>query len=689
MITDPNASQPKQLRLKSIIGFSGTVPQGLVRHPAGTHRLYPLGSNIVVQDTRTGAQEFLRGHSNLITCLTVSKSGRYIASGQITHMGFQADIILWDFATRTAIKHLSLHKVKVEALAFSPNDKFLVSLGGEDDNSVIVWDLEKGNAICGAPASKDSAGVTLCLAFANNDDYSFVTGGHCTLRVWEINVAARKVKPTDCQMGTIKRIVKCLCLDERDEFMYCGTSTGDLLQVAVATRLFKQAGPNKEKDIFSLGIVSCAITLDGDGILVGAGDGTVALLSLGGGPSTAASGSGSGTPPLKLVRTTKLDGRVTSICPVSATHLLASTSQSNIYSIDLATLTPSRLVAWHYSPVNDMAFPPDSSQVFATASDTDIRIWGAAAAQEYLRIRLPNLEAKCILFKRDGKSLISGWTDGKIRAFGPQSGRLQWEIHDAHKKCVTALAVSDMDDAEGSYRIVSGGEDGQVRVWRVTRHAQTLETAMKEHKGTVTCIKIRKNNLECVSSSSDGSCIIWDLVRHVRNQVLFAPSFFKAVCYYAEENQLLTSGTDRKVAYWEAYDGSLIREIEASMSDTINGLDMAADGRSFVIGGSDKIVKVYRYEEGDVTYVGIGHSTDILKVKISPDGRTIVSVSSDGAVFQWEWPTDDDEEHDNGSGGGGEYDPMRRALHSAASSTAGGAGGSRIEEVDRGGEFGV
>ncbi|KAI9188916.1 hypothetical protein H9P43_000338 [Blastocladiella emersonii ATCC 22665] len=618
--------QPTRLKLKSIIGFSGTVPQGLLRHPAGTHRLYPLGSNVVIQDLATGQQEFLQGHTNLITCLAISKSGRYIASGQVTHMGFQADIILWDFETRRAIKHLSLHKVKVEALAFSPNDLYLASLGGEDDNSVIVWDLERGTAICGAPASKDSAGVTLCLTYLNNDDLTFVTGGHSTLRVWEVQVAARKVKPTDCQMGTIKRIVKCITLDNNDEFMYCGTSTGDLLKVAVATRLFKLSGPPKERDNFSLGIVSCALTWDAQSIVVGAGDGHVATLSL---------------PGLKVTHRTKLDGRVTSLCPVSEHHLLASTSQSNIYSIDLRSMHADRLVAWHYSPVNDIAFPPESAQVFATASDMDIRIWGAASAQEYLRIRLPNLEAKCIMFKQDGSSLISGWTDGKIRAFGPQSGRLQYEIHDAHKKCVTALAVTDMDARDGSYRIISGGEDGQVRIWRISRHAQTLENAMKEHKGTVTSIKIRRNNLECVSSSSDGSCILWDLVRHVRNQVLFAPSFFKAVCYYPEENQLLTSGTDRKIAYWEAYDGSLIREIEASQSDAINGLDMARDGTRFVIGGSDKLVKMYRYEEGDVTHVGVGHSTEILKVKIAPDQRTIVSVSSDGAVFQWEWPADE------------------------------------------------
>ena len=84
-------------------------------------------------------------------------------------------------------------------------------------------------------------------------------------------------------------------------------------------------------------------------------------------------------------------------------------------------------------------------------------------------------------------------------------------------------------------------------MWKITKQVQVLEDAMKEHKGTVTSIKIRNNDMECVSSSSDGSCIIWDLTRYVRNQVLFAPSFFNAVTYYPDESQLLTVGTDRKV----------------------------------------------------------------------------------------------------------------------------------------------
>ena len=50
----------------------------------------------------------------------------------------QADIIIWDFEERRRCFNLKLHKVKVEAMAFSPNDKYLVSLGGQDDGRWVI-----------------------------------------------------------------------------------------------------------------------------------------------------------------------------------------------------------------------------------------------------------------------------------------------------------------------------------------------------------------------------------------------------------------------------------------------------------------------------------------------------------------------------------------------------------------------
>lgn len=244
-------------------------------------------------------------------------------------------------------------------------------------------------------------------------------------------------------------------------------------------------------------------------------------------------------------------------------------------------------MACHNDLITDVMFPRASSELFATSSHGDIRVWHADSCKELLRISVPNMLCHAVDFLPNGKAILSGWEDGKIRSFYPESGKQMYIIHNAHNKGVTAIAVT-----ADSKQIISGGGEGQVRVWDVSVQSQKMKEAMKEHKGAVTCIKVRKNDRECVSASSDGTCIIWDLVRFVRNQVIFANTLFRAVCYRPDECQLITGGTDRKIGYWETHDGSQIRELDGSKTGSINGMDITPDGIHFITGGDDRTVKV-------------------------------------------------------------------------------------------------
>lgn len=47
-----------------------------------------------------------------VTCLALSKCGRWLASGQQTYLGFKADIIIWDLEHATKLHTLTLHKVQ-------------------------------------------------------------------------------------------------------------------------------------------------------------------------------------------------------------------------------------------------------------------------------------------------------------------------------------------------------------------------------------------------------------------------------------------------------------------------------------------------------------------------------------------------------------------------------------------------
>lgn len=68
--------------LSAVIGFTGTVIQGLILHPDNEHILFPLGSCIVIRHIISRSQSFLQGHDQKISYMTVSKSGNYVASGQ-------------------------------------------------------------------------------------------------------------------------------------------------------------------------------------------------------------------------------------------------------------------------------------------------------------------------------------------------------------------------------------------------------------------------------------------------------------------------------------------------------------------------------------------------------------------------------------------------------------------------------
>lgn len=70
----------------------------------------------------------------------------------------------------------------------------------------------------------------------------------------------------------------------------------------------------------------------------------------------------------------------------------------------------------------------------------------------------------------------------------------------------SALAVSSSGRI-----IVSGGIEGQVRVWKIEPYRQSLIGVLKDHSGPITSLDFNNMDTEVISASSDGSCVIWDV----------------------------------------------------------------------------------------------------------------------------------------------------------------------------------
>eukprot|EP00761_Pharyngomonas_kirbyi_P005249 gb/GECH01005254.1/.p1 GENE.gb/GECH01005254.1/~~gb/GECH01005254.1/.p1 ORF type:complete len:189 (+),score=16.90 gb/GECH01005254.1/:1-567(+) len=157
----------------------------------------------------------------------------------------------------------------------------------------------------------------------------------------------------------------------------------------------------------------------------------------------------------------------------------------------------------------------------------------------------------------------------------------------------------------------------------------------RNQTATVNCLCISADDTECISASDDGSCIMWSLERFVRTNIMYAQTYFKQAVYLTDESQVLTCGSNKKITYWDAVEGTVIREVEASTEYELNTVDIHPDGQRFVCCGEEKQVHVYDYDAGEIVATGEGHSGSITRAKFGPDGKTLVTAGEEGSVLVW------------------------------------------------------
>ena len=92
------------------------------------------------------------------------------------------------------------------------------------------------------------------------------------------------------------------------------------------------------------------------------------------------------------------------------------------------------------------------------------------------------------------------------------TGALVWEMPHAHPKRATAIAA-----AAGAPYAVTGGEDGEVRIWDTL--SRKLVIHWKEHAAAVTDVAMSPDGARALSCSKDRSLYSWDVGRKCRTSV--------------------------------------------------------------------------------------------------------------------------------------------------------------------------
>jgi hypothetical protein len=212
---------------------------------------------------------------------------------------------------------------------------------------LVVWDIETGKSLYGSPNRE----VVCEVLFFKKDASKMVVVTQTGVQILTIDKVYKKIQSLSANFGNVKRQFTCASIDHHDEFVYCGTKTGDVFEINIDKAIYKRVGPVKR--LFSLGITAIRILSNGD-ILVGTGEGKLAKISI---------------QDMNLVKESEVMGSVTSLAlTADFTHFFCGTSQSNIYWVNTNALTPELRNTCHYEKINDVVFPYSYSEVFATAS---------------------------------------------------------------------------------------------------------------------------------------------------------------------------------------------------------------------------------------------------------------------------------------------------------------------------------
>jgi WD40 repeat protein len=399
-------------------------------------------------------------------------------------------LVVWDSTTGRKLYALGGNPGFGPFLAFSPDGKWLATVGDRREGVVKILDAASGQEVLSLGGL---AGLTGRLAF-HADGKQLVAAGHDgTVAWWDVSSI------TPGQRGD--------------------SHTGPVLAAAVSPdgSLVASAGADRAVRLWDVATGKCVGTLEGH---------TKPVRQVAFHPSgaTLASASNDGKVKLWDVASRKeqrtLRGHTGPVLAVAFSRdgkrLASAGSDGKVRIWDPASGRESRApLQGHTGPVNCLAFAPDGEQLASGGKDQTLRVWELATGAAALTLPGQQGEITAVAFGANGQTLATGGGDGTVKVWDVKSGKEKQTLT-GHAGPVTAVAFRPADVSSGGQAgagLATAGQDGTARLWELDAAPPHRTTYRFPGAASVNGVAFTPEGRHLVTANPNGTLYILRVAR--------------------------------------------------------------------------------------------------------------------------------------------------------------------------------
>lgn len=295
-------------------------------------------------------------------------------------------------------------------------------------------------------------------------------------------------------------------------------------------------------------------------------------------------------------------------------HIASCSYDGSVIVWDIEKLQVRRRYSGHKAAVTDVKFVPvGTNERLATACvDRTVKLWDKRRARCIFTFDGQFSDpVRCLAWSADGKHISAGADDGTILIWDAETAELC-----ADDPSITMDAVTDfrlvpqphssqghMGPVRGlaftidGKHLVSGGDDGILRLWRVDSSGERVRRTYEGHVGAIQGVSINGDSSLCASAGSDGTARVWALRSGACVHVLaghVGPAYCVSFTKEGNGRRLITGGHDHNVVVWNARTGTVLQKMELLHRSYVLGIACRGDGLLFATASGDRTVGIWR-----------------------------------------------------------------------------------------------